>query len=68
MLAFCPRSFSIVGERCSKIYSRALREGASMLGVEDLVGYSSLRDSSSHCLFETLSDAREQCYWSLGSG
>jgi hypothetical protein len=39
-----------------------------MLGVEDLVGYSSLRDSSSHCLFETLSDAREQCYWSLGSG
>jgi hypothetical protein len=39
-----------------------------MLRAEDLVGYSSLRDSSSHCPFETLSDAGEQCYRSLGLG
>jgi hypothetical protein len=39
-----------------------------MLRAEDLVGYSSLCDSSSYCLFETLSNAGEQCYRSLGLG
>jgi hypothetical protein len=39
-----------------------------MLGAKDLVGYSSLRDSSSYRPFETLSNAGEQCYRSLGMG
>jgi hypothetical protein len=38
-----------------------------MLGAKDLVGYSSLYNSSSYCLFKPLSNAGEECYRPLGS-
>jgi hypothetical protein len=39
-----------------------------MLGAEDLVCYGRLRDSSGYCSFESLSNAREKRYRSLGAG
>jgi hypothetical protein len=39
-----------------------------MLGAKDLVGYSSPRDSSSHCSFKSFPNAGKECYRSLGLG
>jgi hypothetical protein len=68
VLALYPRSFSVMGKCCSKVYCRALWEGAPMLRAKDLIGYSRPCDSSSHCSFKALSNAGQKRYRSLGSG
>jgi hypothetical protein len=39
-----------------------------VLGAKDLVGYSSLHNSSSYCSFKSFPNAGKECYRSLGLG